>query len=150
MDHTITATFEPGITHTFLTLGFALPVLEIEGYVPGAPVWQFGFALAATPQPGQEDFYLYLHFADTKTPKQVTVTAPYRLHVTTLSCPGGECIYHDDQIQQALMAAVVAEIDMQLRQVFYRQADPRIDYARLTNIVGGEFARTRRAHFLPR
>ncbi|WJJ54948.1 hypothetical protein [Xanthomonas phage RTH11] len=145
-----TAIVEPQIINTYLNLDFGLTTLQIESDTANKGRWEFGFALAGTPEPTQEDFYLFLHFADSKSPGVTTITLPYRLHVTTLACPHGDCIYFDEEIQLALMHAVMAEIDMKLRQVFYRQADHQITHARLTNIVGGEFARTRRARFLPR
>lgn len=145
-----TAIVEPQIINTHLNLCFGLTPLQIESDTPDKGRWEFGFALASTPTPQQEDFYLILHFADNKSPGVTTITAPYRLHVTTLTCPHGDSIYFDEEVQLALMHAVIAEIDMKLRQAFYRQADPQITHARLTNVVGGEFARTRRARFLPR
>lgn len=145
-----TAIVEPQIVNTLLAVDFGLTTLQLAPGPGEQSGWEFGFNLIPQSVPGYEDFYMYLHFFDRTSPGVLTVTKPYRLHVTVLSCPRGGNIYDDPEVQLTLMHSVIAEIDMKLRQVFYRQADPRIAYARLTNIVGGEFAATRRAHFLPR
>lgn len=115
---------------------------QFTDYKPGVPISEIKRELGAMEE---EHFIAIVLFEAAKSDK---IYYPHRFKVEVIERPSA---FTKGEFQDALLSAlgrVLTEMEIRLRQSFYRQADPQIGYGRVIDVRCKEIVTTHRARFM--
>jgi hypothetical protein len=137
-----------GSEHIALNVRFQFSTISIRN-PEGLDFWHFHFDDSDTQLPisklreklhGQEDYFLAVVLLEDPALKK-----QYRPHRFVLKVLKQPPCWLQSVFRTALITAlhrVQSEMEMQLRQTFYRQSDPTVSYSRVTDKRGQQLAMT--------